>query len=360
MILSDKDFEDLEKECKRGVPFNVLASRYQLTEMELIKEVRQKGIIRDVRPKELQYIKDNIGSKPANYIQNELGLTKTQFGQICQKLRLKIVKSVKEWTLEEAIEKTRWLIEEKLGMQIDDFLPRRLTIDHFFQNDLYGCIDFANSQKKDDGYYRHFPVVAFLVCQSYRDKYRPFQFRHAKTNQYFRGKEGRKNVINAIRWIIEEKNKIKPANFKMAMTNKYFLKPRELAFWGVSPHYYRNYFKTKSELINELAKIYATEEDSALGNLKYRRQQLISAGIPIDKCYVKTCFYDDKYGIEIHHIIPQKDRNMTKINIDSAQNLIPLCPNHHAKAKTFAWKQLLKDSPEQWREIITNYLSKEG
>lgn len=79
-----EDFVYLERNWKR-VPFNVLASKYQLSEIELLKMMRQRGIIRDAQPIELQYIKDNIDSVPPNVIRENLGMTPTQFSQICQR-----------------------------------------------------------------------------------------------------------------------------------------------------------------------------------------------------------------------------------------------------------------------------------
>lgn len=360
MTLTDQDFEYLERNWKR-FPFKTLASKYQLSEIELLKTLRQRGIITDIQPVELQYIKENIRSMPADVIQSNLGLTSTQFSQICQKvLKIKRVKSLEEWTIKEVIQKTKWLIEEKLRMEVDDFLPRKITNTHFVKNDLYGCIKFALHHKKKDEYYQNFSAVAFLVCHTYPDMYRPFQFRHSKTNKYFCGRGGRKNLINGVRWVLERKLGLKPENFEILKSSKYFLRTTDLQFYGVGPHWYIEHFANKQELINELAKIYVTEEDSSPGHSKHLRQQLISANIPTDKCYIRNCYYDDEYGIQIHHIIPKEYRHMIKIDIHSVHNLIPLCPNHHEKAKKFEWKQLLNETPEQWREMIDKYLCKKG
>jgi hypothetical protein len=356
--LTAEDFLYIEQNWKR-FPLKALANKYQLSEIEFIKILRQRNIVTEIQPIELQYIKDNINGLPANVIQDNLGLTSTQFAQICQKvLKVKRVKSLAEWTLEEAISKTKWLIEEKLQITVDDFLPRKLRISHFMENNLYGCLKVANHYKKNDGYYQHFPAVAFLVCHSYPDIYRPFQFSYSKTNQYFRGQAGRKNLINAIRWVLEKKMGFKIENLAILKDNKYFIRQSDLQFYGVGSHWYVEHFRNKRELISELSKIYKMEEDSSTGHTKYLRQQLINANIPVDKCYIKNCYYNDEYGVEIHHIIQRSFRNMVKVNIHSVENLIPLCPNHHKKAKNYDGKQLLKEPPQKWRDIMADYLSK--
>lgn len=48
-------------------------------------------------------------------------------------LKIKQVKSVRERRLEEVIQKTKWLIEEKLQMKVDDYLPREITNNHLLK-----------------------------------------------------------------------------------------------------------------------------------------------------------------------------------------------------------------------------------
>lgn len=359
MTLTDKDIVYLEKSWK-NVPIAVLADKYGLGQLELLKVLRQKGVLKDIHPVEEIYIRKNIESVPAKVIQDNLGLTYTQFSQICQKkLQLKQVKSLSEWTIYEVIQKTQWLIEKRLKVRVDDALPKKIRNKHFVENHLYPCIRFAEYHKNNDGYYQHFSATAFCVCHTYPDRYRPFQFPHAKKNPYFSGREGKKNLINAVRWILENKLEVEPEYISTCLDNKYFLRTKDLEWYGVGAHWYRKYFSSKQELVNELAKRYGVEKEVSSGHSTTAlRRKLEKNGIPIDKCYVENCFYDNEYGIEVHHIVPKEYKHMTSIDIHSAQNLIPLCPNHHKISNNdFHWKQLMHKPPMQWRRSIAEFLS---
>jgi hypothetical protein len=72
--------------------------------------------------------------------------------------------------------------------------------------------------------------------------------------EYFLGKKGRKNLLDAITWVLEKKFKVNLANILILSKNRYFLRTKDLAFYGISPNYYRKIFPTKKELINALIK----------------------------------------------------------------------------------------------------------
>jgi hypothetical protein len=84
MILTDKDLLFIENNWTK-VPLRVLGIKYNMGELELIKILRQKGILAEIQPIELQYIKENSDRIPAKFICETLGLTNTQFQQIMEK-----------------------------------------------------------------------------------------------------------------------------------------------------------------------------------------------------------------------------------------------------------------------------------
>ena len=239
--MDEKNLQFIECNWKI-VPLPVLAEKFSMTTLELTSLLRRKGIVTEIQPSELEYISENIDRMPASEIQKELSLTESQFSQIVEKvLGKKRRKSLAEISLSEATEKTRWLIEEKLHFDVDDFLLRELANKHFVDNDLYDCIRFAETEKKKDFLYKHFTATAFLVCKAYPYKFQPFQFKHAKTNEYFRG-GGRKNLIKAARWVIEEKMGYRPESLPVIGKNKYFLRSADLQFFGIGRHQFRNTF----------------------------------------------------------------------------------------------------------------------
>lgn len=358
--LTDKELEYAEREWK-SVPLPALASKFDMPVLELIASLRARGIITEIQPIELQFIADNLDTMPASEIRKKMSLSSSQFSQICQKvLRRTQRKGRENMTLDEAIKKTRWLVEEKLHHAVDDFLPRQISNESFSENDLYDCVRFAESAKKDDGYYQHFPVVAFLICHAYPGRFRPFQFRHAKTNAFFSGREGRGNFLNAIRWVLEKKLGVDLGKLSIVSRNKYFLRSRDLQFYGLGYHWYKQHFSSNKEIIAELMKIHSKEAAQDVDHTRRLRENLSAAGVDIKRCAISSCYYDDEYGIDVHHIIPRADKHEVRIDINMAHNLIPLCPNHHRMARSFDWKNLSLKNSVEWRQRLIRHILSKG
>ena len=328
-----------------------------MTVIELTSLLRNKGISKDIKPEELQYISENIDRMAPDEIRNKLSLTPTQFSQILEKtLGKKQRKPLAEMSLSEVIDKTKWLIETKLNFKVDDRLPRNITQKHFSDNGLYNCIRFAETEKKkDSALYRHFTATAFLVCHAYPDKFRPFQFKHAKTNEYFKGPGGKKNLINAAKWVIEEKKHYNPEFLSDISSNKYFLRSSDLQFYGIGIHQFRIHFKSVEGFISAILKEYSIISNNARrGHTKELRNALSISGNAPDICEVTGCEWKPP---ELHHIIPVSASNRIKFDINCVENIISLCPNHHKVAGKFDWERLNLKEPNTWRETILDYIS---
>ena len=350
------DFRSLERRWKKE-PLHVLAEEFSMTVIELTSLLRNKGISKDIKPEELQYISENIDRMAPDEIRDKLSLTPTQFSQILEKtLRKKQRKPLAEMSLSEVIDKTKWLIETKLNFKVDDRLPRKITQKHFSDNGLYNCIRFAvTEKKKDSALYLHFTATAFLVCQAYPDKFRPFQFKHAKTNEYFKGPGGKKNLINAAKWVIEEKIHYKREFLSDISSNKYFLRSKDLQFYGIGIHQFRIHFESVEEFISAILKEYSIISNNIRrGQTKELRETLSNSGKASDKCEVIGCNWIKP---DIHHIIPVSASNRIKFDINCVENIISLCPNHHRVAGKFGWEKLNLKEPDTWRESILEYIS---
>ncbi len=353
--MDENDFRYLEQNWKL-IPLPALAEKFSLSLTDLTSLLRKRGIATEIQPFELEYIDENLDKMPASEIQEKLSLSSTQLSQIVGRLgRTRRISSA-EMTLPIAIARTRWLVEEELHLPVDDFLPRTITHWHFTQNDLYGCIHFAENTKKRDSLYRSFPSVAFLVCQAYPHRFRPFQFRHAKTNDYFKGPNGRKNLINAARWVIEKKMGHKPEMLPLISRNKYFLRSSDLQFYGVGSRWLMNHFPSHEDFVAAILKEYKVSPADTKGTTTNLRQLLTAAGRPPLKCEMPECYYDDEYQLDIHHIIPKSARNQSSVDIHDCRNLIALCPNHHRIASRFDWKQLDLSRPDTWSDSVVGFV----
>ena len=357
--MDEKDLQFIESNWQT-VPLPVLAEKFSMTTLKLTSLLRRKGIVTDIQPSELEYISENIDRMPASEIQKELSLTESQFSQIVEKvLGKKRRKSLAELSLPEVTEKTRWLIEEKLHFKVNSLLPRELTNKHFVDNDLYDCIRFAETEKKNDSRYKHFTAVAFLVCQAYLHTFQPFQFRHSKTNEYFTGSSGRKNLINAARWVIEKKMGHRPESLPVISRSKYFLRSSDLQFFGIGNHQFKTHFSSRDEFVSAILKEYQVVLNKPRRGTTKLRETLTESGRHPGKCEVLGCYFDDEFGLDIHHIVPVSASKQVRIDINRIENLIALCPNHHRIAGRFDWKNdlNLKDC-KTWMETILRFIGK--
>lgn len=358
MALSDKDLAF----CKRflsTVPLSAIASKLKVDLLELSSELRKKGILEEIQPHEIQFIKNFLEKMPASEIQKRLSLSSSQFSQILQhKLGAQRRKPAEDITLDEAISKTKWLIETRLKLDVDDFLPRKISGDAFFKADLYACIKFANKEKEKDSHFSSFPSVAYLVCKAYPGLFEPFQFKHSKNMTYFLGKSGRKNILNAITWVLEKKMNVNLADIKLLAKNKYFLRTRDLAFYGISPHYYRKHFPQKADLIDALV-LHVSGSSHYKNTMISVKKSLAETGHSIDTCEIEGCSYKG-HAVDLHHIFPKARIGRIGIDPNVPDNLIALCPNHHRVAHTFNWKALKKSNIRKWKsELISFILVKE-
>jgi hypothetical protein len=339
-------------------PASVVAERMGVTVLELISGLRAAKLIDEVYPQELAFIHDNLGRMPASEIQRRLRMTNSQFSQILQKtLGKKSLKGLEEITLEEAVQKTRWLVEEKLGMKVNDDLPRSLRASHFNQNGLYHCIRYAEANKSEHGYYQHFSSVAFLACHAYPQHFRPFQFVHAKTNAFFAGPRGRANYLHALSWVIEAKLGISLNQLALVAQNKYFLRRPDLQFFGLGEHQFKPLFGSKKQMIDALVELHNVELVQKHKTSRELRDILKKAGLDSARCGVEGCISTQSIGVDIHHIFPRARRREADFDVDDADNLIPLCPNHHRLAKHFDTDELPTVEKKHLRSQLLAYMA---
>ena len=330
------DYEFVEHNWKK-YPIQALAYKFELSPFKFMQLIRKKGICKEVQPFEIKYINEMINKIPLSELRQQLGVTKTQLDQLIRgKLSSKSTSS-SQLSLDDVISKTKWLIEDKLKLNLDDFLPRSITSKQFYEADLYHCIKFATALKAKDRYYKSFSAIAFLVCKAYPSLYKPFQFRHSKTNDYFKGKTGRKNLINAAIWVIEDKMHLSPESLKALSNSRYFLRSRDLAFYGISSHWFRMHFDSHDEFINSILSNFEITKHTNI-TTKQLREILLESGRNIDKCELKSCLLKCK-APEIHHIIPRSIRTIKPDKLHAPDNLLVLCSKHHTQAHQFEWQK---------------------
>jgi hypothetical protein len=337
-------------------PIQVVANQEDYMPIELCAAIRRAGELLEAQPIEIQYLLENATTIPPSIMRNDLAMSASQFYQLCSKYDLINRQSSQKLTLTEATQKTRWLIEKKLNLPIDDSLPRRITSVHFTENNLNNCVEFATKQKENDSRYRGFPAVAFLLCTAYPGAFQPFQFRHAKGNSYFEGRDGKKRYLEAVRWMLEEKLQLKRDLLKQTASNKYFLRTVDLQYYGLGAHLYRRFFPSKQVLLEELLRNWSSNSIKKPETTNTLRTKLLAAGRNVDVCEVPGCTTPNVGSVDIHHIIPKATRN-SRVDLNSTENLIALCPNHHRAARDFPWEAYIRDSAQVRKEALLEFLS---
>ena len=93
---------------------------------------------------------------------------------------------------------------------------------------------------------------------------------------------------------------------------------------------------------------------------KALRDILAASGASPDRCEVPGCYFDDEFGLDIHHIVPKSERRNVRFDVDCAENLVALCPNHHRVAGKLDWKSLNLKDPESWKKTVLGFIRKQA
>ena len=326
--MTKDDLLEIKKEIfELYIPATALCKKYGYDDiLSFLADLRKNKVIRDAYPIEVQYIIDNHTKVPRKELMNRLQMPHTQYVQILKRY-IGSEKGITRdnITLEEAINMTKWLIEECLQWKIDDFLPRTINSTYFVENNLFCCVNFAQRSKKDDPYFKHFSAVTFLIMKAYPNIYRGFQFRSSKTDRYFIDKP-KSALIDAGRWVLEYKLGIKPEMVKSLALHSKLLTSRTLAFYGIASYKngWKAHYNTIGEYIHDIIKSYYNV-DLERQSLFLAKDKMMKEGLNVDSCEI--CGSSE--NIQIHHIWQKHAKAMLRYDINDIRNLIPLCGNHH-------------------------------
>ena len=340
---------------RHDMPF--IANLLNVALVDVSRILRKARVATDVQPHELSYIVENIDTMPVRAIEEYLGLSASQLEQILRRLNIRKQLKAERMTLESCIAKTRWLIDISLQMPVDDRLPRLITNGHFTDKGLYPALAFATESKSKCPTARHFSACAFLIGRAYPGLFQPWQFRHAKRNRYFTGKNGSRNFLSALMWLTETKLSIVPEALPYAMKNRSFLSTRTLQDYGLGPSWWRQLWPSKVEMLEALAKHAGIEPARQVDWTTARgRTQLQAAGIDTGSCAVPGCSITGGENIQVHHIVQKATRVTGRFELHAAENLVPLCRHHHGVADSIRPPSSLLRTPMRLRPWLLEQL----
>lgn len=342
---------------KSGLPFNAITEEVEMQQVEVIAVLRKHNLVKETQSIEKQFIIANDICMPQKEIQDLLCMSDSQFSQVLAELNIKKRKTITELSETTVIARTQRIINEKLNYPFSQ-IPRQITNKDFTKNDSYDLIKYATQNKKTHSIFKNFSAVAYLVCIAYPNEFQPFQFKHSK-GSYFKDKRfGQKRLIDAVRWVIYKKGYTPEHLTKIGQDEK-FLTTQDLRYYGVGPNYFRLHFPDKKTFINTVLKSYSEyqENTSKRPTNSQLKKKLNCAGRNTNVCDYPNCSFSGK--LEFHHIIPFSDRSQFRFDINRVENLMCLCPNHHALASTLSLKELDLKTPATWIPTVIQFLKQE-
>ncbi|WP_346889187.1 hypothetical protein [Clostridium sp. UBA1056] len=334
------------------IPIHQIANNLECSIAKVTRELRKRGKIQEIIPCELNYILDNKDKIPLEELRKELGLSNTQFSQISSRYDIgKKIKNVNEYTEEEVIKQTRYLLEEKLKLTINDKLVSKINGETIIDAGGYHLVNYANHKKKEHKIYKYFSSVAYLFHLVYPNKFRPYQFMHsANTKDYFTVKV----YLGELIIIMEDKMKLNLENIEALANCSGFLRNSDLQFYGLGAYVYKRLFNSKKEMIRQLLVHLDKNKKNTHQNTQKLAKRLYEEGVNPNRCYCKDC---NNSQIEIHHIYFKKFADIVNFDIDSVFNLIPLCTEHHSMVKNMDVELLDLKNKENWKMDVINYLN---
>lgn len=366
-----EDIDNFLKKNHKKYPISHLAEKCNLNPIDITSRLRRNKLAREVFAVDHIFIGENLRTRKFNTqeVLEKLYITKTQYQQIVNKKHKKtILLNRDNITSNFAINSTKFLIEEKLKLEIDSELPKislsKELINH--SNPIYQwAIDKSNKHST----FKYFGAVSYLICLCYPDKFRPFNFRggsrgYTKSDYFSLENDGKVKFIDACIWILSKEISIKYFDLfkkenKDIVLDSFTgfsntLKRDNLCFYGLNERIKSKLFSNHRELISEVIKHLNVKKMPDRLSTRQLKEILNKNKISPEECIVNNCA--ENKNIEIHHLVPvSKSYLYPEFNYDSFINLVPLCPNHHKKIQHYELSpdELVMDKSVLIKKIIS-------
>lgn len=299
-----------------GKPYHVIAQSLNIPLLDLYKRIRTFDHAFGLQIEEINYILENRNTIPKSKLKGMFNLTDS----LLSSLRIRGIKLSDDHGIDFMIKTTKWLIEKELKLNLDDELPHKLNENIFRKYKLGRSKNLAYQIQKENPELYPFPAIFIMIDNAFPNLYKPWQFRHLKS-EYWKEKElGKIRLADALRWLVEEKKGISKENIPYLKNLRGFITAKELDYFHLRDAS-QFQFGSQKEWID-----YTYPENREKANREHTknlREKLKIVGRIFNKCEI--CEFKDK--TEIHHIIPIDNGGDNDVD-----NLICLCGNHHAQA----------------------------
>jgi hypothetical protein len=314
----DRIIKDEYAKIKKGTgkPFHIIAQSLDIPLLDLYKRIRSFDNAFALQIEEINFILENRNTIPRFKLKEMFNLTDS----LLSSLRNRGIKLSDDRGIDYVIKTTKWLIEKELKLNLDGQLPHKLNDNILRKYKLGRSKHISYKIQEDNPEFYAFPAIFIMVDSAYPNIYKPWQFRHLKS-QYWKDKElGKIRLADALRWLVEEKKGISKENIPHLKNLKGFITSRELDYYHLRDAS-QFQFKSQREWIDYT---YPENRDKVnREHTKTLRDKLQNANRIFNECEI--CGFKDK--TEIHHIVPIDTGGSNDVT-----NLICLCSNHHAQA----------------------------
>tara|TARA_B100000886_G_scaffold97623_1_gene64764 strand:+ start:701 stop:1822 length:1122 start_codon:yes stop_codon:yes gene_type:complete len=330
-------------------------------DFEKLLLLRNSGLLDDNASKlDFIFLAQMTDKLPRQVIAEATGMSVNKVWHYQKKHVLKSIDAPESITSHVANETFRFLIEKHLKLPVDKTLPKKITRD-ILNGAYYSIYTHALAIINEQGLGRRMSALSYLACSAYPNKFRHFQFRMGNDTERFNDLEDLNLALvwsfeqmtgidlldngydeNSIRMLISEPK----VGFDADELRKFYI-PRKA--WS---RFYPNFNSLKDGLISFVGVPEAPE--------KYRystsrlREILISSGRNIAKCEI--C--NQTENLHIHHIYPVAGAQdfFTPEYINSPDNLLVLCRNHHGFAGGFDWQSTYTSGNNNQKDELINFL----
>lgn len=330
---------------KRGLTssnFAQIANDLNIKTHHVLRVLRQQSLTNDVQKEDIFFLAKYSHSLPRSTLAEVLGLSKTDIWKIQSKHDLEQIGTYSDLDLTKAVSVFKFLGEEDWCIKNIYELPNILD-KSFLQGGYYPlykfCLEYLRNTKQKKS------ILGMLSELAYPNLLRSFQFKLPNKAYHF---ENVGQLNEALWWSFERMTGIcvddvihdERAALMLLNEPKCGFSAENLRNNFIGRREWNKFYKDFKQLK------YGMSDYVGLSPLEKRRHSTSQLRNELEKSVnlnsgCELCGH--KKNVEIHHIVPvaKTEHLFSALEINSHENLILLCPNHHKEASAFDWNGAL-------------------
>lgn len=349
---------EIIKLYQASATFDEIAKELNLKIHHILNVLRKNSLLKkEILKEDLIFIANYSEKLPRSLIAEILNLPTQTIWRQQQKHNLKNIYSSNDFNLSIAGDVFKFLIEDDWNIQNIEGIPQIIN-KTYLQGGYYSLYKFCLQHIKKTKEAK--PVLGLLAEIAYPNKLRSFQFNLPNNTSHFKNVS---QLNEALWWSFEKMTGLSLdtiANDKNSAIM--FLNEPKIGFsadnllknyiarkeWN---KFYSNFKKLKEGMATYIGLSIKDRRRHSTRELRLELEKKINLKNGCEICKHKN-------NLEIHHIIPvaKTEHLFDAIEINSADNLILLCPNHHKQASRFWFENSKKITIKNARKKLKDFL----